>query len=273
MSTSPRSGRIRNVLAAAVVAVALAVGGYLVGLDSRPPPAPPPGQSQPETPPEQPRDPAATQAVLGRADIIGIAAAAADSFAGGRAGMGSLAGRRFAVRIPFGCSGPAGEETATGWRYDEAQQSLRVTIAPAEWSEAEWVTGAIPEGSADAIEGFWIPRPWTRSEQCAGNTGEAANWASTVGVAQFFGTDSDRASQRRGRPLEVVAKVEPEAVPAKGLQLVIEGRLADVPGGQSSVLCHAASASQRPTCLVAATFERVSVVDPASGAELANWRL
>lgn len=270
MDQSPKGSRVRTTLAAAVLGVALAVGGYLVGLDSRPPPAPP---LPPEAVPVEPEPAIVPEAALGRSDLIGIAAAAADAFAGGPAPVESRAGRRFSIRIPFGCAGPGDREMATGWSYDEEQQTLRVRVTPVEWGEVEWVTAAIPAEATDAVEGFWLPRPWTRSERCPDRPLAPAAGPSSVGVAQFFGDDSNRASQRRGRPLEVVANVEPEAVPTAGLQLLLEGRIATVPGRRTTALCHSRSASERPTCLVAAEFDRISVVNPATREEIANWRL
>ncbi|HET9356376.1 MAG TPA: hypothetical protein VFO42_09465 [Sphingomicrobium sp.] len=271
MDGSPKGSEIRNWLAAGVLGIALAGGGYLVGLDSRPVPAPSPA---PETIAKDPEPAPVPEAVLGRAGLLRIAAAAADRFAGGAAVTTPLAGRRFRVGIPFGCGSPSEGREPTGWSYDEQSQALRIRVTPVDWTDAEWLASAVPEGAVDAVDGFWLPRPWTSSERCpAEDAGTPRQSGSSVGLARFFGTESDRSERRRGRPFEIVTKVEPDSVPRDGLQLVLEGRVAQLPGGTASVHCHAASQADRPTCRIAVEFERIAVMDPNSGTELANWRL
>jgi len=291
MDTSSKGSPVRNWLAAGVVVISAAVGGYLVGLDSRPVPAP-----QPQKPAfvPAPETETAQEAVLNRAGVIRIAEAEADRFGGGVTAPGSLAGRRFQIGIPFGCGGSSAADEPTGWTYDADSETLRIRVTPAKWTDAGWLSAEVAEGAVDAVEGFWLPRPWTSSEQCAGHEVKAEtpmakpvmaepsaarpatanpDDSSTIALAHFFGSDSKRSDQRRGRPFEIVSKVEAEAVPTRGLQLLIEGRIANVPGGRSNALCHASSASLRPTCLVAVEFDRIAVVNPATQTELANWRL
>ncbi len=271
MDGSPKGSGIRNWLAAGVLAIALAGGGFLVGLDSRPVPAPRP---EPEAISKEPEPEPVPDAVLGRAGLLRIAVAAADRFGGGTNVPQSMAGRRFKIRVPFGC-GPLREGgRPTGWTYDEESQTLRIRVTPIDWTEAEWLAAAVPDGAVDAVEGFWLPRPWTSNERCpAGEAHPQSETGSSVAIAHFFAAESDRSEQRRGRPFEVVSKIAPDAVPKNGLQLVLEGRVANFPGGKTSTLCHSASQASRPSCLVAVEFERISVVDPGSEAELANWRL
>lgn len=296
MDTSSKGSRTRNWLAAGVIAIALAVGGYLVGLDSRPVPAPRPQEpaSSPAVPPA-----AAQDAVLNRTALIRIVEAEADRFGGGVNARTSFTGRRFLVRIPFGCGGPGDGKARTGWSYDEDSETLRLRLTPDEWTDEGWLSQTVAAGAIEVIEGFWLPRPWTSSEQCpakpvavdaaktepgtselpeaksteAGAAPVSPERNSSVALAQFFGSDSKRSDQRRGRPFEVVSKVTPEAVPARGLQLTIEGRIANIPGGVSNVLCHAPNPNIRPTCLVAVEFDRIAVSNPATQTELANWRL
>lgn len=270
MDGSPKGSAFRNWLAASVLGAALAGGGYLVGLDSRPVPvAPPKEQGIPEEPaPELP------VAVLGRAGLLQIANAAADRFSGGRNEAQAMAGRRFEIRLPFGC-GPAGQsDRSSGWTYNEESGTLRISVTPNDWTASGWLSSAVPEGEVDAIEGFWVPRPWTTSDECpAGAQGDMGQSPSTLAIAHFFPAESDRSEQRRGRPFEFVDKIEPQAVPKRGLQLLLEGRIANVPGRRESVLCRAPDASVRPTCVVAAEYERIAVVDPATDTEIVNWRL
>lgn len=270
MNSPAKGSSIRTWLAAALLGSALAFGGYLLGRESVPEAKPPPPSEV--TVPAPKRQPTVLpDPLLSRSDIIGLAAAAADQFGGGPAPREAFAGRRFLLRIPFGCGGPAGEDVTTGWRYDEASGTLRIKVAPNDWTEQLRGDGE-GEQEIDAVEGFWVPRPWTSNEGCPSAVQAAADRGqSTVGVAQFFGVESNRSGQRRGRPFEFVAKVAPEEVPRAGLQLVIEGRVAQVPGGEASVICDSPVPAARPTCIVAAEFDRVAVRDPASGKELANW--
>jgi hypothetical protein len=283
MDRSPKGSRVRDWAAAAVVAISLAGVGYLVGRGPQPAPPPqPPEVTKPTPEPAVVPDP-----VLGRADLIGIAASAADAFAGGPKVSGSSAGRRFSIRMPFGCDGSSEKGFTTGWSYDEASKTLRVRVTPLDWSDEDWIASALPGEEEFVVEGFWLPRPWTSSETCPvrqakpdgkdadsseGPVGKVDEIA-TVGLAQFLGEDSNRNRQRRGRPLEVVANIEPDEIPVDGLQLVFEGRIGNVPGGRSPTLCHADSINVRPSCLVAVEFERISVLNPASGEEIANWRM
>jgi hypothetical protein len=264
--------------------MSLAGVGYLVGRGGQPEPLPQP----PEVTKPRPTPPIVPDPVLGRADLIAIAASAADAFAGGPAIARSSAGRRFSIRMPFGCDGSSEKGFTTGWSYDEANKTLRVRVTPLDWSEEEWIASALPGEEEFVVEGYWLPRPWTSSETCPSQpsdadpekaeaeedepSAESIDAESTVGLAQFLGEDSNRNRQRRGRPLEVVSNVEPEDVPAAGLQLSFQGRIATVPGGRSSTLCRADSVETRPSCLIAVELERISVLNPASGEEIANWR-
>lgn len=261
-------------MAAGVIAAALAGGGYLAGRDSvriPPPPAPeapaPVPQSNPAVMPD---------ILLQRADLIGLASAAADAAAGGPSVRDHLAGRRFVVCLPFGCAGPTEDaEMPFGWSYDAEEQTLRVRITPQQWIEAPWVAERLEGREVESVEGFWMPRPWTRSEACPPQApaipGEGS---SSLGIAHFFGTDSSRVGQRRGKALQLVKRVPPEQLRSgSGFHLLLEGRIARVPGSEDTVLCHAAGAYDRPTCLIAAEFLRVAVENPATQEVLAEWQL
>ena len=257
-----------------MIAVALVAGGYLVGRDTvdvPPPPAP-----EAPAPVPQPRPAALGDILLHRGDLIRLATAAADAAAGGPAVGDHLAGRRFAVRLPFGCAGMTEDaEMPFGWSYDAEEQTLRVRITPQQWIEVPWVAERLKGREVESVEGFWMPRPWTSSEACPPQApaipGERSSW---LGIAHFFGTESSRVGQRRGKALELVERVPPEQLPSgSGFQLLLEGRIARVPGGQDTVLCHAAGAYDRPTCLIAAEFVRVAVENPATLETLAEWQL
>ncbi len=267
----------RSIAAAALVAVALAGGGYLVGRGDRA--APPPVEAP--AVPDGPAKPIATPAPiipppLGRADLIKIAAAAADAYAGGREVpvRERRIGRRFSVRIPFGCGGPSKESLdPLGWSYDAERKSLRLRGTPQEWAEKQGVEERIKDTGIESVEGFWIPRPWTSGETCPlGADATPAEPSQTLGIAQFFDPDSPRRGQRGGRAFETVEKIEPASLTAgAGFHLLLEGRLAALPDG-GGVLCHGDSAHRRPTCLIAVQFDRVSIENPTDGGLLAEWQ-
>ncbi|QDP18910.1 hypothetical protein [Sphingomonas xanthus] len=307
MDTPSKDSRVRNVAALAVLGVAIATAGYIIGRDSvekQPPPAV-------EVPRPQPMPtPPITEAVMGRADLIALAADAADQAAGGVQVADWRVGRRFLLRMAFGCDGPVEKIETSGWSYNAEDQSLRVRVAGADWTETPWVQQRLGDLPVDSIEGYWLPRPWTSSETCpppapvpapvpapaagdADGSGEAGKKdahaaavpagappkalsparTSSLGIATFSDPDASRVGQRRGRPLEIVQRVPPEQVPQSGgLQLVIEGRIAAIPGGRESVLCQSAGPYLRPTCLVATAIERVAVVNPGDGKVLGEWR-
>jgi hypothetical protein len=274
MDGPSRATRTRNILAAGVIAVAIAMGGYLVGRGSVE--APPPPVPKTPAPVREPKPEALPDILLERGDLIRLAAAAADAVGGGPTTRDDLAGRRFVVRLPFGCAGPTeNAEIPFGWSYNAEQQTLRVRITPQQWIEAPWVAERMEEHDIESVEGFWVPRPWTSSESCPPEAPTIPDErSSSLGIAQFFGTDSSRVGQRRGKALQLVERVPPDRLQfGSGFHLLLEGRIASVPGGQGTVLCHAAEAYDRPTCLIAAEFVRVAIENPATQEVLAEWQL
>jgi hypothetical protein len=281
---SPRSSRL--VLAGALAA-AIAVGGagFLLGraTSERPPPAvaPPVAARVPKSQPEP-----VSSGILGRADLIALAAAAADAAAAGRepgAEVAQADGRRFELRLPFGCDGPVGEDAAAPmrWRYDPKAQALRISVAPVVWTAQDWwpAEGAV---GAEAIEGFWVARPWTSSEACpdAGDRPAAAGTepvtlpGQTLALGQIFLVEGPRGGRRDGKPYEAVVPIKEGDLKAEaGFRLRISGRIARS-GNLGPVRCRQpAGPEQRPICLVSAVIDEVAVENSASGATLATWSL
>ena len=273
-----RSSRIARV-ASVAAALALAIGGYVVGRTTSTPPAPV-AEPAPATP--APPPPAITP-LLGRADLLAASAAAADAYAIGRDAIpanAELVGRRFEVRIPFGCYGASPEEAGASlrWNYDADDKALRINATPEVWTDIPWVRTLAGE-QVEAVEGFWLPRPWSQSETCP--TPEARMALppilpapqQTVGLAQLFETGGSRVHRRDGKPYRTVEKVEPEALQATdGFRLVLSGRVGALPNGQP-VGCHSAGAELQPVCLVVVEFDRVAIENPSSGEQLAEWTL
>lgn len=283
----PDSRSSRRWLAAGAVLVAVVAAAAIFLARPRPPapqPAPPaPVQATPPAPslPEP-------LAPLDRPALIARAAEVADAYAAGRPAPkhadDSLVGRRFVIRLAFGCHGPAdGPSGEVGrWRYDPKRQALRVVAQRQDWSDIAWARELAEPKAVEAVEGFWLPRPWTAAEGCPpprpaptpspAETAPAVAAPETLGLAEFFAPGSSRLERRAARPYEFVQKVEADpGTGSRPYDLVIAGRVSGYEDGVA-VRCHAASPEQRPVCLIAVEFEKISLEDPRTGETLASWR-
>jgi hypothetical protein len=184
--------------------------------------------------------------------LAALTAAAADQPA-------SLVGRRFIVRIPFGCEGGVQEGLTAA--YDEAERTLRLRAEPRDWAAEALAV----EGAVDALEGFWTPA----GEDCA----TARPPDRTLGLAMFFEPGGSRVLRRGGRPYEFVGKIADgaSAPSPQGYRLLLAGEVSKA-FGDEPVRCHT-SADGRPVCLIAVTFDQVAFEDPATGETLAEWRM
>ena len=148
---------------------------------------------------------------------------------------------------------------------------------------------------AEAVEGFWIPRPWLLQPVCPaaaavgsepGQGPDASNPAKPesaaaraeplpvrqrVGIAQFF-TDADpRTGRRDSRPYQAVHTLkEGQAVGSQGFNLVLSGRLRAL-AGRGVIECVAADADTPPDCIVSAEFQRAWIERPENGEVIAEW--
>lgn len=270
--------------------------------DSPPPPKvvapPPPVVAPPALPPP-----------LTRSEILARVATVASSAAAGVAPPAAsepIINRPFRIRIPFGCEGPAASPAGrqAHVEFDAARRTLKLVARPAIWTDLPMIRQLPVAAEVEAVEGFWIPRPWTDSEACpprrevetaapvtpvtpASPAKAAAPAAApaaaeavapppppeTVGLARLFTAGGSRVFRRDGRPYSFVRKV-PEGetgAPAQGYRLVLEGRVTGYPDGRA-VRCRSDSPDRRPVCLVAVEFDRVAFEDGATGAVLAEWR-
>ncbi|GAA3719814.1 hypothetical protein GCM10022268_30090 [Sphingomonas cynarae] len=270
------------------LAIALAVGGtgFLIGRGTSPrevEPAAAPVTTSPVVAQPTPSLPDPRDLVKTRADLIALASQAADALASGQPlpkGAVDLAGQRFELRLPFGCSGPsdAGSDSPMRWRYDAEAKALRVHVSPVVWSSDE--LRASKEGSAGDVvaEGFWIPRPWTASEACPPSQDSAAPTGAdavtlpgqTLAIAQFSGDAGQRL--RDGKPYETVVRAAAEEVPAgQGLQLRLRGRIGETADGTPVTCRQPAGPEQRPICIVAVTLDDVAIDNSQTGKTLATW--
>src|SRR3546814_6175674 len=94
-------------------------------------------QPAPVVPPSLPKIEAPR--ILSRADIIALGNRAADALTSGvplPPDVINAAGRRYDVILPFGCDGPAPEESTAPlrWRYDAGDTTLRVHVGSNLWA-------------------------------------------------------------------------------------------------------------------------------------------
>ncbi|HYE42482.1 MAG TPA: hypothetical protein VEA15_03735 [Caulobacteraceae bacterium] len=247
-------------------------------------PDPPPAKAAQPAPLAQPPLPLPPPP-LGRADLLAAVDAAASDYAAGRpstAAAEALAGRRFRIAIPFGCAGPSADaaESWASWTPGEDGATVRVRVRPEDWKETAFVRELGGGDAFEAVEGFWIPRPWSDSEDCPAvvadplQPGRVAPAPQTVGLAVLFESGGSRVRQRAGRPYEVTVKApQPDATtdPAmRGYRVILEGRVGAFPDA-APIRCRASGPDERPVCLVAAEVERVAIRDPRSGQELGEW--
>jgi hypothetical protein len=229
--------------------------------------------------PPAPARPTASPA-LGRAEIVEAAAAAAAAYAGGKPEperAKALAGRQFDLRLPFGCLGPGLEGTSVGYAYDEESKALRLAARPEIWTGTAWIRGLVGWPEAEAIEGFWLRRPWLLEETCpswtavavAGETPELVRSPETLGLAQVFEEGGSRLLRRGARGYQATVRAEPEVV-AKGFRLVLQGRVAS-PDARGPARCRSGGPDQRPVCLILVEFDRVAF-ETAAGDVLSEWR-
>ncbi|MFN7128048.1 MAG: hypothetical protein ACK4OJ_03190 [Brevundimonas sp.] len=222
---------------------------------------------------------------LDRAGLLQAMDVAASAYAAGRdVGGASLAGRRFVVRQAFGCAGatPPPADTATGdglaaWSWGEQRRSLKLTLAPGDWTASPLVAGGAE--TWETVEGFWLARPWLRADGCPGVQGDplasgpATPSPQTMGLAAVFEEDGPRTGRRNGRAYDFIVRGEDgqQAVaPGEGYRLVLEGRMVAFADGRA-IRCRAANPDQRPVCIGAVQLDRVAFED-AQGKMLSEWR-
>lgn len=263
---------------AALIATAAAL---LAGCDRPEPARPAPAPAPRPAPPPQVTAPAA----LTRADILSaLAKAASDHAAGGKLDT-ALAGRTFAVRLPFGCFGPETAEAAKDglahWTWSKDRSSIRLSASPADWGRSPLLIPAGAEPPWDGVEGFWIARPWLMSDACPAaqpppstpSLPPPAAAPMTMGLAAILSPEGSRLGRREGEAYSFVVRGEgetPPTLPIGGYRLVLEGRIRTFPDG-SPVRCTSDSPNRRPVCLAAVQLDVVAFED-ANGARLSEWR-
>lgn len=230
-------------------------------------------------------------AALTRGELVSAAGQAASTYAQGQSptGVDPLVGRNFAVRIPFGCAGPsatvdggAGDGVAH-WSWGPDHKTIQISLTPGNWTGSALTVrqpGAATTAPAwEAVEGFWVPRPWLAAETCPNvpgdplQTTETAITPQTVGIAAVFATGGSRVGRRNGRAYSFTVRPQgdqPLNAPAGGFRLLLEGRIVGFPGGQA-VRCRASGPDLRPVCVAAVQLDKVAFED-TTGTTLSEWR-
>lgn len=237
---------------------------------------------------ETPRPEALPQPViaLSRADLISAADRAASLYAVGETSTGAdpLVGRTISLRIAFGCNGPAlpSSPALAGlahWSWTDDGKAIELNMTPGDWAVSTLIAGTDNTPDWEAVEGFWIPRPWIVSEDCPAvvqspatpQQGEVS--PQTLGLAAIFEAGGSRIVRRNGRAYTFTIRSDSESAleaPQQAYRLILEGRIASFPNGRAT-RCLAVSPDQRPVCVVATKLDRVAFED-AQGVMLSEWR-
>ena len=241
---------------------------------------------------------------------IQLAASAEAAGADDSAEQRELDGRQFEFRIRFGCAGPSPDlaQALLGWTFDPAKRTLRVRVAPTIAAD-DPLASRIAGEDVEAVEGFWVPRPWLFQPSCpaevaartapaqppvtdgepdqakgsevgrrdagesqSGEEGAHApvRWPK-VGIAQFFTKDDPRTRRRDARPYEAVKVLAADQpVGARGYDFVLSGRLRALPG-KGVIECVAHGPDRPPDCVVSAQIDRAWIEQPDSKQIIAEW--
>ena len=228
---------------------------------------------------------------------VGLARSAAAAGANDAQAQRALDGKQFQLRIRFGCAGAAAklQEATLGWTYNADKRVLRISAAPTLNGDDPLVT-QLNAKDVEAVEGFWIPRPWLLQAACpAPPVTPAENeldtpapekkktpqpqpvapeplFAGKVGIAQFFTAVDSRTMRRDHRPYAATKTLDAgmAQVGVKGFDLVLEGRLQPGPGGRV-ILCQSTAVDRPPDCIVSARIDRVRFEQPETGETIAEW--
>lgn len=279
---------------------ALMVGALFLGLlvvalvvARRPASSPPSSETATMTVPAVPAPEAVRpEPPLDRAGMLDVARQSASAF-GVRAAppekVRALVGRRFEMRLPFGCDGPIARssETRSGWSYNPDTQVLRVNVRSRDWSDAQWLRRLLANAPFSRAEAFPVDRPWLIDATCpaaadppgdnlqgadgsAGDVMEQPEVIPELALIRLIPADAPRSAASGERTYTAVVKRAPEAVPPDfSFLLVLNGRIASFSDGNPT-LCAGNASLSRPHCLVAVQIDRVSFTDE-TGTELAAW--
>jgi hypothetical protein len=204
----------------------------------------------------------------------------------------ALDGKQFELRIRFGCEGPAPNLTDAplGWTYDTVRRVLRISATPTITGDDEVVAQLKPK-DVEAVEGFWLPRPWLLQATCPAKPVTAGEdkqrgksraltdkapksppegQSPKIGIGQFFTAADPRTIRRDKRPYQTTKTLDADTrVGGDGFDLVLEGRLRSSAG--RVILCRLTAADRAPDCIISARVDRVRFEQPETGETIADW--
>lgn len=266
------------------VAVAAAAGLLTAACqrDAGPPAAP----AEPAEPVVTAPQPVIRDAALDRRGLLEAVGEAAAGYAAGAAASGQdpLIGRQFDIRLAFGCEGaeaPPADGAGDGlarWSWGPERESIRLSLTPGDWSGSALIAGA-GEAQWEAVEGFWVARPWMTADGCPSLKGDplasgpSAPSPQTVGLAAVFEAGGSRLGRRNGRAYAHAIRQAGDAPLVAldaGYRVRLQGRIAAFPDGRA-IRCRAANSNQRPVCVAAVQLDRVAFETP-TGESLSEWR-
>jgi hypothetical protein len=256
-----RASRLRWL---AFVTFAVAVGC------SRPPHEPEQTNAAEKPAPPAPEIKPVSENVLDRQAVIVAALRAATAAALGtddRNAQQELKGRKFAVRLRFGCPGITNpSRTAT---YDPKEQVLRVKVQSDMTGEKLPASDLLRDDHEGGI-GFTFGKPWLLTAGCPSPAfATMADAEPTIILAQIFTAEESRA-QRPVGTYQLTKTLKPEDAPQQGLDLVVSGRFAELSDGR---MIHCAASDGPPACIVSGKIARVTVENPQNGEVLGEWGL
>jgi hypothetical protein len=176
-----------------------------------------------------------------------------------------LKGKKFQVRMRFGCSSD-GPGAKGGWTYDEKAGVLRVKLKP-DFDPASDLAKALLAEGFESVAGFSFRQPWLLSAGCpAGGTPVTAEPQQRLAIVQLL-TEEDSRVQRLQESYEVVKDLDPARVPQKGLDLVLEGRFELLADGRA---IHCTTATSPPNCIITVTRKGRAFTPSASASATAS---
>ncbi|MCP3733192.1 hypothetical protein M9978_22570 [Sphingomonas sp. MG17] len=214
---------------------------------------------------------------LDRAGLLAAASAAADATAAGQPlpeQNRALIGRSFEIRLPIGCVEEAAEPGSqwAEWAFDAERGSLKLSARNQFAELPEWLASVTGDQQVDAVEGFWIERAWTRSEDCPKrkSTDATGETRPTMGIVELFTSDAPRTIQRGTRPYAATIKVESAPGEGAAYRLALSGRVVGF-ADREPIRCWNEADHLPPVCLAAVEISRAAFED-ADGEMLAEWR-
>lgn len=261
-------------------------------------PAPDPGaQENIANQPAQPAPRPIVEPPLDRERLLASVARAASAYAAGTDNSEAeraLSGRRFEIRLRFGCREAAADGNTNGWTVDADGKTVRLKAAPDISFDDPLVRKLAGAEGVEAVEGFWLKWPWLLTAACPRQPAPPPNprpqaeepaeppaetkavptaprSVPRIGIAQFFTETDSRTRRRSARPYEAVKSFEEtRGVQANGFNLVLSGRLRAGPAGRV-IACGSAGIDSWPDCLIFADIDQVRMERPETREIIAEW--